>query len=166
MRQAAPGFLSGVGLLGWRAWIPLLVIAVVSLLVTRSFDSLKRFFVNISADWTVLTFGMFGFMPLLIAIIFDEMDRLYSLYFMVVLTLLMVGTVIVYMQSSNHKKRVSALVIGIFLTITIAVSGPAWFWFNEMKATPWPTVIAGIVIYLIMFSPALIGIFHKPVQTV
>jgi hypothetical protein len=78
----------------------------------------------------------------------------------------MVGTVIVYMQSSNHKKRVSALVIGISLTITIAVSGPAWFWFNQMKATPWPTVIAGIVVYLIVFSPALIGIFHKPVQAV
>ena len=166
MRQPTPGFLFGKGLLGWRAWIPLLVIAVVSLLVTRSFYSLKRFFVNISADWTLLTFGMFGFMPLLIAIIYDEMDRLYSLYFMVVLTLLMVATVIVYMQSANHKKRVSALVVGIFLTITIAVSGPAWFWFNQMKASPWPVVIAGIVVYLIMFSPALIGIFHKSVQTV
>jgi predicted membrane channel-forming protein YqfA (hemolysin III family) len=109
---------------------------------------------------------MFGFMPLLIAIIFDEMDRLYSLYFMVVLTLLMVGTVIVYMQSSNQQKRVSALVIGIFLIMTIAVSGPAWFWFNQMKATFWPVVIAGIIFYLVMFSPALIGIFHKPVQTI
>ena len=166
MRQPTPGVLFGKGLLRWRAWIPLLVIAVLSLLVTRSFYSLKRFLINISADWTVLTFGMFGFMPLLIAIIYDEMDRLYSLYFMVVLTLLMVVTVIVYMQSSNHKKRVSALVVGIFLTTTIAVSGPAWFWFNQMKATFWPVVIAGIVIYLIMFSPALIGIFHKPVQTV
>ena len=53
-----------------------------------SFYSLRRFFFNISADWTLLTFGIFGFIPLLIAMIFDEMDRLYSLYFMIVLTLL------------------------------------------------------------------------------
>jgi hypothetical protein len=139
---------------------------VVSLLVTRSFYSLKRFFINISADWTLLTFGIFGFIPLLISMIFDEMDRLYSLCFMIVLTLLMVGTVIIYMQSTNHKTRVSALVIGLFLTITITVSGPAWFWFNQMEANPWPVVIAGIFVYLIIFSPALIGIFHKSVQTI
>lgn len=165
MNVATPGFLFGRELWGWRAWIPLLVIAVVSVLVTRSLDSLKILFTNISNDWTLLTFGMFGLMPLLIAIIFDEMDRLYSLYFMVILTLLMVGTVTVYMQNSKHKMRIGALLIGIFLTITIAVSGPAWFWFDRMKANPWPVVIAGIVVYLIIFSPAIIGVFHKPVRT-
>ena len=44
MRQPAPGFLLGKGLLGWRAWIPLLVIAVVSLLVTRSWFFYYIFF--------------------------------------------------------------------------------------------------------------------------
>jgi len=165
MGQPKPGFLTGKDLLGWGAWIPLVVVVVISLLVTRSLYSLKRFFTNCSADWTRLTFGMFGFMPLIIAIIFDEMDRLFSLYFMVILTFLIVGTAIAYLQSTNQSIQIRALVIGIFLTITIAVAGPSWYWFDRIKADFWPTVIAGIIIYLIMFSAALIRIIHKPVQT-
>lgn len=165
MGQRAPSFLPGKQLLGWLAWIPLLVVAVVSLLVTGSLLSLKGFFTNIRGDWTLLTFAKFGFMPLVIAVIFDEMDRLYSLYFMVILTLLMVGTVIAYVRSSSQKLRIKALVIGVFLTIAVAVSGPGWFWFDRVNADPWPTVIAGIVVFLMIFSPALIGIFHKPAHT-
>jgi len=166
MQQPTPNFLAGKELLGWQAWILLLIVAAVSFLVTRSLKPLKRFFSNIRGDWTVLTFGLYGFMPLIIAVIYDEMDRLFSLYFMITLTLLMAGTVIATMQSSKRNERIRALVIGILLTISTAVLGPAWFWFDEMKANPWPTIIAGIVIYLFMFSPALIGFFRKPVQTV
>lgn len=159
MNVATPGFLFDRELWGWRAWIPFLVVAVVSFLVTRSFHPLQRFFTNIRDDWTHLTFGMFGFMPLMITIIFDEMDRLYSLYFMVILTFLMAGTAVAYMLNSNNKGRVKALLIGVFLTTATAVAGPAWFWLDRVDSNPIPTVIAGIVVFMVMFSPAMIGLF-------
>ncbi len=67
--------------------------AAITLLITRSLRPFLRLFTNIWEDWTLLTFGMFGFMPLLIGVGFDEVDRLYSLRFMVALTLLMSGDV-------------------------------------------------------------------------
>lgn len=159
--QPAPGFMSGEDLLGWRSWIPLGIVAIISLLITRSLNPLKDFFTNISQDWTLLTFGMFGFLPLMTVVIYDEMDRLYSLIFMMILTAIMVGTVIAYMSGSDQKARVKVMVIGSFLTIAIAVAGPSWYWYDRMEANFWPTLIAGILLYIIMLLPALIGIFHR-----
>jgi hypothetical protein len=45
---------------------------------------------------------MFGSTPLLIGIGFDEVDRLYSLYFMAVLTLLMCGATLAYLRSTSQ----------------------------------------------------------------
>ena len=77
---------------GWRAWIPLMAMVAIGFLITRSLRPVLRLFTNVWRDWTLLTFGMFGSMPLLVMISFDEVDNLYSLPFMVVLTLIMVGT--------------------------------------------------------------------------
>ncbi len=160
MNVATPGFLFGRELWGWRAWVPLSVAAVISLLVTRSLRPLQKLFINIWDDWTLLTFGLFGFMPLLIAVVFDEMDRLYSLYFMVILTLLMVGTVFIYMQRSGHGERMRALLIGIFLTITLAMTAPTVYWLGHGGTNIVPAVVAGIVVFLVMFSPALISLLY------
>ena len=71
---------------GWRAWVPLLIATVASLLISRSLRSVSRLFANVWNDLTLLTLGLFGIMPLLVAIFFDEMDRQYSLSFMVAFT--------------------------------------------------------------------------------
>lgn len=161
MNVATPGFLFGREVWGWRAWIPLAVVAGVALLVTRSLHPLRKLFTNIWDDWTLLTFGLFGFMPLLIAVVFDEMDRLYSLYFMVILTLLMVGTAFLYMRRPDHRERISILLIGIFLTITLAMAAPAVYWLDHGGTNIVPAVVAGIVVFLVMVSPALISLMHK-----
>jgi len=161
MQVATPGFLFGRERWGWRVWLPLAVVAVISLLVTRSLGPLRKLFTNIWDDWTLLTFGLFGFMPLLIAIVFDEMDRLYSLYFMVILSLLMVGTAFAYMQSPNPRERIRTLLIGISLTITLAMTAPTVYWLDHGGTNVVPAVIAGIVVFLVMFSPALISLLRK-----
>jgi hypothetical protein len=158
MNVATPGFLFGRELWGWRAWVPFLVIAGIALAATRSLEPVARFYKNILEDWTVLTFGLFGFMPLVIAITFDEIDRLYSLYFMVALTLLMCGTTFLYLHGKDQRQRTVVLTAGVVLTILIAILGPAFYW----KGTDWvrqvQTILAGI---LIMFSPALIEILPR-----
>jgi len=159
---ATPGFIFDRELWGWRAWIPLAVVVLISLLMTRSLRPLQAFFTNIRADWTLLTFGLFGGVPLLIAVSFDEVDRLYSLYFMVILTILMLGTVFLYLQRQNHKERIAVLGIGIFLIITLTMAVPTIYWFNHGGTNILPAVIAGILVYLFMFSPALINLIHRP----
>jgi membrane-associated phospholipid phosphatase len=100
-------------------------------------------------------------MPLLIGVGFDEMDRLYSLYFMVILTFLMVGTVFIYMQRPAHRERVAVLLIGILLTITLTMAVPTIYWHNHGGTNIIPAVVAGIVVFLVMFSPALISLLPR-----
>ncbi len=161
MNVATPGLVFGRELWGWRAWIPLAVVAVISLLITHSLHPLQKLFTNIWDDWTVLTFGLFGSMPLLIAIVFDEIDRLYSLYFMVILTLLMVGTAFIYMQRPVHKERIAVLLIGILLTITLAMSASTIYWLNHGGTNIVPAIVTGIVVFLVLFSPALISLLPR-----
>lgn len=161
VNTATPGFLFGRELWGWRAWIPLAVVVVISLLITQSLGPLRKFFTNIWEDWTLLTFGLFGIMPMLIEMSFDEMERLFSLYFMVILTFLMVGTVFIYMQRPAHRERIAVLLIGILLTITLTMAGPTIYWHNQGDTNIIPVVVAGIVVFLVMFSPALISLLPR-----
>ena len=161
MGAATPGFLFGRESWGWRAWVPLAVVIVISLLITRSLRPLRLFFTHIWDDWTLLTFGLFSCMPILIAVVFDEIDRLYSLYFMVILTFLMAGTAYMYLQISNQRTRTCALLISIFLTITLAMAGSTLYWLEHGGTNIMAPVIGGIVIFLVMFSPALISLLHR-----
>jgi hypothetical protein len=134
--------------------------ALIALAVTRSFQPIIKFFTNIRDDWTLLTFGMFGFMPLLVAIGFDEMDRLFSLYFMVILTIVMSGAAWFYMQAGTHRGRVIALLAGILLTTGITVIAPTLFWLKNGWVDPTGMMIMGGIVVLVVFSPALIGLIH------
>lgn len=158
---ATPGFLFDRELWGWRAWIPFAVVVVISLLITRSLRPLRKFFTNIKEDWTLLTFGLFGSMPLLIMLSFDEVDRLFSLYFMVILTLLMMVTVFIYMQRPAHRERVAGLLIGILLTITLTMAAPTIYWHNHGDTSIIATVVAGMIVFLVLFSPALISLLPR-----
>lgn len=44
------------------------------LLITRSLRPAFMLFTNVGEDWTLLSFGLFGVMPPLVAISFDEVD--------------------------------------------------------------------------------------------
>ena len=161
---STPGFklfgypIFGGELWGWRAWVPLMVIALIALAVTRSFQPIVKFFTNIRDDWTLLTFGMFGFMPLLVTIGFDEMDRLFSLYFMVILTVVMSGAAWFYMRADTHRGRVAALLAGILLSIGITVIAPTLFWLKNGWVNATGMAILGGIVVLVMFLPSLIGL--------
>lgn len=161
---STPGFklfgyeMFGRELWGWRAWIPLMIIALVALGVTRSFRPIINFFTNICIDWTVLTFGMFGFMPLIISIMFDEVDRLFSLYFMFVLAIILVGTAFVYLSGANHRRRVIALLIGVSLSLLVVSIAPNIYWAGVMDVNIIPALVAGLIVFLFMFAPSLIGL--------
>jgi len=142
-------------------WIPFMTAAVLAILITRFSNPLDSLFIKFSEDLSLITFGMFGFMPLLVMVIYDEMDRLYYLYFMVLITLIMIGTVFAYMSVLTQKRRNLSISVGIFLTISMTVIGPSWYWYLQMGANFWPTVIMGLIVYIILLLPVLVGIVRK-----
>lgn len=150
---------------GWRAWIPFFAMAGMALLITRSLHPVFKLFTNAWKDWTLLTFGMFGFMPLLVAVGFDEVDRLYSLYFMVALTLVMAGTALAYLRSTRLAQRVLALLVGIILTVTVVTVGPTVYWLEHGWVNVAGTMIAGVIMVGVMCSPLLLALMRRFVRS-
>jgi hypothetical protein len=167
MRVATPGLrvfgytFGRNDLWGWRAWIPCAVIAAMALLITRSLHPLLMLFTNAGKDWTLLSFAMFGFMPLLVAFGFDEVDRLYSLYFMIALTLVMAGTTLGYLRSARLEQRVWALLAGILLVVATVIVAPAIYWLEHGWANLAGGVIGGGIVVAIMSSPLFVALMRR-----
>ena len=166
-QMATPGLrffglpIFGRELWGWRAFLPLAVVVVVALLATRSLRPLGRFFTNIWEDWTLLSFGLAGTLPLIVSVRFDEMDQLYSLYFMALLAALMTAMALVYLLSRRRWARTAALLGGISLVISIAVAVPAIYWQGSGGVNIPGTILLGLGILAVMVSPGVIGIIRR-----
>ena len=79
----------------------------------------------------MLSYLMIGLLPLLIAFQFDEIDRLYSLYFMVPFAVLLVGMVLLYLRSKSTYQQVLVLTIGVLAIIFPSVLGSNSYWLNH-----------------------------------
>jgi hypothetical protein len=143
---------------GWRAWILFLVATGIALLVTRSFQPVARFFIQAWRDWTRLSYAMYGFMPLIIMIAFDEIDRLYSLYFMILLTVLMCCTSLLFLLSPKPVMRSVSLVGGVLVTLAVIEVGSTVFWASQTPSGVniammilWTLVLAGVILFPVIF---------------
>ena len=143
----------------WRAWIPFLVATAIALLITRSFQPVRDLFTNAWRDWTRVTFALFGFMPLVVMIAFDEIDRLYTFYFMVLLAVVMPASALAYLRSRSTRQQALALFSGIFITVMISNIAPTIYWRGVTNAGS--AFMGVIIILLFMFSPALLSLLRK-----
>jgi hypothetical protein len=149
---------------GPRAWFPLLLALGIGLLVTRSLEPLIRLFRNAWEDWTLVTFAMFGLMPLVVWVSFDEIDRAYSLPYMIVTAVYMVLLAWVYMASTRHSRRVQALLVGVVGVLVLAFAGSTFYWLESGGVYIPGMIMWAMVILAVVFSPALIGLLRRGVR--
>ena len=133
---------------GWRAWLPALGMLGLALLVTRSLRPLERFVARFWRDATLWPWMWFGFLPFLAGIAFDEMDRGFSLPFMALITLVAVGTAMLYLRSPHAWLRGLALVTGASVLVAIGVDVVG-------------SVKVGAVLLALLFVPAAISLLHR-----
>lgn len=141
---------------GWRAWLPFLLALLVGLLITRSLRPIGQFFANIHRDWTQATFAMYGCMPLVISIFFDEIDRLYTTIFMLLLIALMVAIALLYMRAVTQTGRIRILTAGVLATLAVTLTASTAYWLPRGGVSVPGVLIWGLVILGIMFYPALL----------
>ncbi len=123
---------------GWRAWIPFILACalgfLLSLLRERSAAHSKSasprflFFSNLRQDLSLATYLMFGCMPLLIFMTFDEINRLYTLVFMLIFTVVMIAAAFLYQRLARAESRTRALVAGILACILLIEIGVIAYW--------------------------------------
>ena len=156
----------GRELWGWRAWIPLAVAFIVALVISRSFRPFLNFFSNLWQDWSIPSYLMAGVLPLLVMVAFDEIDRLYSLYFMVVFAVLLVGMVVLYLRSQYPWQRVLVLTIVVLASLFSAVLGSNSYWLAHngmyLSGARQMLALAG-KISVIMLFPAWLELLRRAV---
>jgi hypothetical protein len=146
---------------GWRALIPLAAAFMVGLIVTRSLQPIRTFFAQMAADWTRPAYMMTGFLPLIVFIAFDEVDRRFTFAFELALSvaiLLMAGA---YLRSTRPGQRVRVLIFGtlaIIATVSISTS-LYWYWLGPENihipgAIGWMLCISSFLLWPFLFIGA------------
>ena len=158
----------GRDLWGWRAWVPLVMAFVIALVVSRSFKPFLRFFTNLWNDWTIPSYLMLGVLPLLVAIAFDEMDRLYTLYFMITFAILFVGMAILYLRSQTRAQRVLILTLGVVVIVFSAELGSNSYWLahHGTFTTNAEILVEAVKIATIVLIPAWLELLRRSVGRV
>ena len=153
----------GRELWGWRAWIPPAAAFVIALAVSRSFKPFIRFFTNLWNDWTIPSYLMLGVLPLLVMIVFDEIDQLYTLYFMITFAVLFVGMVILYLRSQTTAQRALILTLGIVVIVFSAGLGSNSYWLahDGTFTTNAEMFVQAGKIALIMLLPAWLELLRR-----
>jgi hypothetical protein len=152
---------------GLRACIPLAMALIAALAISRSFQPFVKLFTNLWEDWSILSYLMVGLLPLLIAFQFDEIDRLYSLYFMVPFAVLLVGMVLLYLRSKSTWQQVLVLTVGVIAIIFPSVLGSNSYWLDHngmhLSDASRMLIVAG-KIALIMLVPAWLELLRRSVR--
>jgi hypothetical protein len=157
---------------GWRAWIPLLVVAAVVLLLSRSVRPLRQLVTGVWHDWTRLSFGFYGLLPLALMIVFDEVHG-EEPYVAVLGVILAVGA-LAYMRSARTWQRALALWGGLTLTWALSTVYLAIYWHGRQEfwmkvpgngyETARGMLIALGILVALMLAPALLGLLRRSVK--
>lgn len=145
----------------WRAWLPLGLACAAALLITRSLEPLKQAFRQVEADSSVLAYAYLGGMPLLIAVSFDEMDRLYSLYFMLAFTVILLVTSTLYVWIEDRKAHSRVLAAGGTLILLAIPIGVQIYWTQTSGINIAVSIACYstlLLVFLLFFTP----IFFPP----
>jgi fucose 4-O-acetylase-like acetyltransferase len=115
---------------GCRALIPLALAGVVGLAVTCSFQPVRKFFAQMSADRTLAVYLMTGFLPIVVFIAFDEVDSPYTLstYWIVCAILFVMATV--YLRSRTFNGRARTLITGTLAILLITSISVSMYWYR------------------------------------
>jgi hypothetical protein len=157
----------GRELWGWRSWIPLTAALVIVLAVSRSFKPLTRFFVNLWQDWSIPSYLMVGALPFWVMIMFDEMDHVYSLFFVIPFTVLLVAMAFFYLRSRTTWQRVLALSLGVIVIIFPSVLGSNFYWQRHSGITlsgAESMLLLAAKVSLVMLLPAWLELFRRSAE--
>lgn len=149
----------------WRIWLPLVIVAGVALLWTRTLAPLKRLFAGIWQDWTRLTLAMYA-LPCWFILLYDENHHPYLLAFMIGSTLAAGGGAWAFLRAANTARRVIAILGGIFGVVALgAICDATWDWhaYYNLPIAPqtwymtvWRWVAAIALMLALLFWPVLV----------
>jgi hypothetical protein len=112
------GFSSGREVWGWRALLPVGIITVLAILLSRSRQPFKTLWKTIWYDPSRLSFAFYALLPFLNLIIFDEVNSSFELPFQIFTTAILTIGAVYYLRQTEPWKRLFMLYISNLIVIT------------------------------------------------
>ena len=158
----------------YARWIPLLVMAAIALLLGRLWRPLRSLYKGVWHDWTRLSFGLYGILPLALAIAFDEVRGPYEAPCLAASSVILAVGALAYIRSARTSQRALALLTGMTLSWAVATAFLAIYWDGRQEPWMWKPghwyetarwmVKDWVVLAALMFAPALLGLLRRSVK--
>jgi hypothetical protein len=101
--------------------IPLVLTLIISLTIHFSLEPLKQLIKQIKEDFTTLLFILYGSLPLILWIEFDEIQSISAIPYIIILTVLTAAGVVVYLTSTKKLFRILTIIIATIVTNAISL---------------------------------------------
>jgi hypothetical protein len=158
----------------WWVWAPLGGVALLGLLWTRSVEPVLTLLKSIWRDWTLLSFVLYGALPLLFASAYDEVRSAYVAISLLVLVQAVV--VLFYMRTEGIWRRFALLIggysltwLGLMIHQAIYWNGRQEVWMSEpgswVETLRW-TSRFGVMLMAILAAPMLIGLLKEAARLI
>jgi multisubunit Na+/H+ antiporter MnhG subunit len=155
----------------WWAWMPLAGVILVGSLWARSLRPVSALLNSVWRDWTLLSFTVYGALPLLFIAAYDEVHNEGPILTLIML-ILVAGT-IGYMRTENIWHRFACLVGGFTLGWAVLMVHQAIYWNGRQEVwMPAPgswketlnwTSRSGAILMLILVAPVLIELLRRAI---
>ena len=145
-------------------WVWLILSILLIFLLTRFIPRLRPFQQRLRDDWTLLPFIIYGAIPIVIVISFDEFKHEEPYLFLSFLALALGGWL--YLRSMTSWRKFWSLLAGLTIAMSIAVLGQTLLYESSFAFSQFPrwtttlsTVIMWMWMVLFMFISAGLSLF-------
>lgn len=162
------GFLSGFNFGGFL-WVGLILLVFLLLVISRLVPRFRPFYQRLRDDWTLLSFLLYGVLPLALWLTFDDYVN-EEPFFALSLFMLALGGWF-YLRNNEPLKRFVSLQIGLALSMITVAAGkvilyfsPYWLWSRHDYALRWEvedTLITWFWLAIIMSLPLLLNLLPE-----
>lgn len=142
-------------------WMGLVLLVILLLVATRIFPKSRPFYQRLRKDWTLLSFIIYGTMPFVLLIIYNEYKNVEPFMFLSLIILAAGGWL--YLQSYESLKRFLYLYAGMELSMLVAAIGKAVLLEGSFPSGSWQTefidtLVTWLWLALIMLLPLAINL--------
>ena len=116
------------GVLGLWAWTPLLITLIISLIIRPSSEPIKKIIERIKEEPALILFALYGFVPIFVWILSDEMYTTWMIFIALISTLILSSGIYLFLKSDKKRTRVLSVIISGLLAVIITYTASAIYW--------------------------------------
>jgi hypothetical protein len=144
----------------YNMWVLFLAMAAMALLLSRLWRPLRPLHRGAWHDWTRLSFGFYGVMPLVFVLAFYDVSPTPRAPYLVASTVILAAGAVAYVRSSRTWQRTLALLAGMTLFCVVTTAGVATFY----HLATWDMIRDWVPLAALMLAPVLLSPLRRQTE--